>query len=59
MCVSRAESNLHFVVTGSAMVLAWQNFLQMTPNGFTFEGECWTVFLPAKNEVEIEYARDT
>ena len=59
MCVSRRESNLHFVVTGSAMVLAWQNFLQMPPHGFTFEGECFKVFLPAKNEdVEIEYARD-
>ena len=59
MRVGHKRSNLHFAVTGTAMVLAWQNFLLMSPNGFTFSGECRRVFLPTKNEdAVIEYARN-
>ncbi|CAJ1446352.1 unnamed protein product [Effrenium voratum] len=38
--VSREDSNLHFAITGSGMVLAWQSFVRMTPNGFIFPGVC-------------------
>ena len=56
--VNRQNSNLHFAVTGSAMVLAWHNFLKMTPNGFTFVGECWNLNLPSQNDPhELDYAR--
>ena len=56
MCVSLQRSNLHFAVTGSAMVLAWQNFLKMPPNGFTFASESRSVFLPSQNDPgEVEY----
>ncbi|CAJ1456908.1 unnamed protein product [Effrenium voratum] len=56
--VHREDSNLHFAITGSDMALAWQNFVRMTPNGFTFAGECRRVSLPWQNPVhELDYAR--
>ncbi|CAJ1359813.1 unnamed protein product [Effrenium voratum] len=56
--VSKEDSNLHFAITGSGMVLAWQNFVRMTPNGFTFPGVCRRFFLPWQNPVqELDYAR--
>ena len=56
--VNRQRSNLHFAITGSAMVLAWQNFLKMTPNGFTFVGECRKIFLPWRHpRHELDYAK--
>ena len=56
MCVSLEVSNLHFAITGSAMVLAWQNLLKLPPNGFTFAGESRSVFLPSQNDRhEVEY----
>ncbi|CAJ1454534.1 unnamed protein product, partial [Effrenium voratum] len=55
--VSKEDSNLHFAITGSGMVLAWQNFVRMTPNGFTFPGVCRR-FFPWQNPVqELDYAR--
>ncbi|CAJ1407320.1 unnamed protein product [Effrenium voratum] len=56
--VSIEDSNLHFAITGSGMVLAWQNFVRMTCNGFTFPGVCRRFFLPWQNPVqELDYAR--
>ncbi|CAJ1456856.1 unnamed protein product, partial [Effrenium voratum] len=56
--VNREDSNLHFAITGSDMALAWQHFVRMTPNGFTFAGACRRVSLPWQNPVhELDYAR--
>ena len=56
--VNKQRPNLHFAITGSAMVLAWHNFLKMTPNGFTFVGECRKIFLPWQHpKHELAYAK--